>query len=251
MLAAAAIAKRRASSPKPEHDRIERLIIAYGPLKSFTPTPPLRRPHRQGQEEPQRHIAASSFLAASATPSSSTTSPIDELTLHHRTHVGHGRQTGRRLMETAPINPGARPTNETSEAAAAANVQAIFNSIAPSYDRLNHLLSMGLDRRWWNRSARAFRTLLAQPQTRVLDLCCGTGDMTAALLKLRPSHHPVISTEAQRSGETRSLDYNDSSRVQPIIGLDFSPHMLNRARLKYAHRQRPLGRRRRHAPPLP
>jgi demethylmenaquinone methyltransferase/2-methoxy-6-polyprenyl-1,4-benzoquinol methylase len=113
-------------------------------------------------------------------------------------------------MEPTPINPGARPTNEASETAAAANVQAIFDSIAPSYDRLNHLLSMGLDRRWWNRSARAFRSLLAQPQTRVLDLCCGTGDMTAALLKLRPTN-----------------------TSEPIIGLDFSPHMLNRARLKY------------------
>jgi demethylmenaquinone methyltransferase/2-methoxy-6-polyprenyl-1,4-benzoquinol methylase len=112
-------------------------------------------------------------------------------------------------METAPINPGARPTGEASETAAAANVQAIFDSIAPSYDRLNHLLSMGLDRRWWNRSARAFHTTLAQPTTRVLDLCCGTGDMTAALLKLRPSS------------------------AEPLIGLDFSPHMLNRARLKY------------------
>jgi demethylmenaquinone methyltransferase/2-methoxy-6-polyprenyl-1,4-benzoquinol methylase len=145
-------------------------------------------------------------------------------------------------MEPTPINPGARPTNEASETAAAANVQAIFDSIAPSYDRLNHLLSMGLDRRWWNRSARAFRSTLAQPQTRVLDLCCGTGDMTAALLKLRPNsvvstepthHQSVISTEAQRSGETRSLDNHNPTNVQPIIGLDFSPHMLNRARLKY------------------
>jgi len=108
------------------------------------------------------------------------------------------------------INPGARPANETSEKAAAAHVQSIFDSIAPSYDLLNHLLSMGLDRRWWSRSARALKPILARPETRVLDLCCGTGDMTAALIKLRPS------------------------AATPVTGLDFSAQMLNRARVKYA-----------------
>ena len=69
------------------------------------------------------------------------------------------------------VNPGARPAGEASEAAAAAHVQEIFNSIAPSYDLLNHLLSMGLDRRWWGRAARSFREVLARPDARVLDLC--------------------------------------------------------------------------------
>jgi demethylmenaquinone methyltransferase/2-methoxy-6-polyprenyl-1,4-benzoquinol methylase len=106
------------------------------------------------------------------------------------------------------VTPGARPANEESEAAAASHVQSIFNSIAPSYDLLNHLLSMGLDRRWWNRTARSFGTILARPNARILDLCCGTGDMTAALLKHRPS------------------------AAEPVIGLDFSSHMLARARAK-------------------
>jgi demethylmenaquinone methyltransferase/2-methoxy-6-polyprenyl-1,4-benzoquinol methylase len=113
-------------------------------------------------------------------------------------------------METPAINPGARPANETSETAAAAHVQSIFDSIAPSYDLLNHLLSMGLDRRWWSRSARALKPILQRPESRVLDLCCGTGDMTAAMLKLRP--------EASA----------------PVTGLDFSAQMLDRARIKYA-----------------
>jgi demethylmenaquinone methyltransferase/2-methoxy-6-polyprenyl-1,4-benzoquinol methylase len=113
-------------------------------------------------------------------------------------------------MIATETNPGARPANEETETAAAAHVQSIFNSIAPSYDLLNHLLSMGLDRRWWNRSARAFRTVLAQPNARVLDLCCGTGDFTAALLKQRPA------------------------AAEPVLGLDFSAHMLDRARTKFA-----------------
>lgn len=105
---------------------------------------------------------------------------------------------------------GARTGNEATEAAAAANVQHLFNAIAPSYDRLNHLLSFGLDRLWWRSAARKFRDILAQPEARVLDLCCGTGDMTQALLKLRPTN------------------------AAPVVGLDFSAQMLSRARTKYA-----------------
>jgi demethylmenaquinone methyltransferase/2-methoxy-6-polyprenyl-1,4-benzoquinol methylase len=108
------------------------------------------------------------------------------------------------------VNPGARPAGEASEAAAAAHVREIFNSIAPRYDLLNHLLSMGLDRRWWSRAARSFRDVLTQPQARVLDLCCGTGDMTAALLAQRPAS------------------------AEPVTGLDFSAQMLDRARVKYS-----------------
>jgi demethylmenaquinone methyltransferase/2-methoxy-6-polyprenyl-1,4-benzoquinol methylase len=107
------------------------------------------------------------------------------------------------------INPGARPANELNEAAAAERVREIFDSIAPSYDLLNHLLSMGLDRRWWSRSAHAFQGILENPEARVLDLCCGTGDMTAALLALRPQP------------------------AEPVTGLDFSAEMLSRARKKF------------------
>jgi len=108
-------------------------------------------------------------------------------------------------------NPGARPADEPSEAAAADRVRSIFDSIAPTYDLLNHLLSMGLDRRWWSRAARAFQSTLENPESRVLDLCCGTGDMTAALLAQRPT------------------------QSEPITGLDFSNEMLTRARAKFAN----------------
>ena len=59
------------------------------------------------------------------------------------------------------------------EAAAAHAVQEMFDTIAPTYDRANHLLSAGIDRYWWTRAARAFRPILARPDARILDLCCG------------------------------------------------------------------------------
>jgi demethylmenaquinone methyltransferase/2-methoxy-6-polyprenyl-1,4-benzoquinol methylase len=83
----------------------------------------------------------------------------------------------------------------------------MFSSIAPRYDLLNHLLSMNVDRLWWRRTARVFRHILVRPEARVLDLCCGTGDMAFALQKQRGG----------RSG---------------IWGVDFSHPMLLRATRK-------------------
>ncbi|MGC9197569.1 MAG: ubiquinone/menaquinone biosynthesis methyltransferase [Acidobacteriaceae bacterium] len=114
------------------------------------------------------------------------------------------------MDKSAAVNPGARPRGETSEDAAAEHVRDLFDSIAPRYDLLNHLLSMGLDRRWWRRAAQSFRGVLKRPEALVLDLCCGTGDLTAALLRLRPEG------------------------AAPITGLDFSTAMLDRARSKYS-----------------
>lgn len=115
-------------------------------------------------------------------------------------------------MSVPRINPGARPVGALSEADAAADVQRMFDTIAPTYDRANHLLSFGLDRLWWRRAARALRPVLVNPKARILDLCCGTGDLTAALLAHR------------------------SPTAEPILGGDFSSAMLDRARRKHAGR---------------
>src|ERR1700712_2829423 len=111
---------------------------------------------------------------------------------------------------------GARPVGAISEQAAAANVQQMFDTIAPRYDLLNHLLSVGLDLWWWSRAARAFRPILHRPEAVVLDLCCGTGDMTLALLKHRP----------QLPGA--------SPEIAPILAVDFSHNMLRRGAAKFA-----------------
>ena len=104
-----------------------------------------------------------------------------------------------------------RGTLETQdERSAAALVRQMFTDIAPRYDLLNHLLSCNVDRLWWRRVARTFRSILQQPGARVLDLCCGTGDMAFALAKVR----------GDTAGE--------------IIGADFSEAMLDRARAKSA-----------------
>ena len=87
---------------------------------------------------------------------------------------------------------GAKPQGAEDEASAAQTVRQMFDAIAPRYDLLNHLLSAGIDRLWWRRTARVLRPILARPEAVVLDLCCGTGDMTLALDKLRPQ--PLFTT---------------------------------------------------------
>lgn len=120
--------------------------------------------------------------------------------------------TPHQLRQEHELSTGARPVGATTEKSAAANVQQMFNAIAPRYDLLNHLLSVGLDRWWWSRAARTFRAILAQPDASVLDLCCGTGDMTMALMKHRPG----------QIGES------------PVLAVDFSHEMLERGKLKFA-----------------
>jgi demethylmenaquinone methyltransferase/2-methoxy-6-polyprenyl-1,4-benzoquinol methylase len=94
--------------------------------------------------------------------------------------------------KVTPGSTGARPAGASDEQSSAAAVQQMFNTIAPRYDLLNHVLSMNIDRLWWWQTARRFRKILAQPNAAILDICCGTGDMTLALLKHRPQPARLI-----------------------------------------------------------
>jgi demethylmenaquinone methyltransferase/2-methoxy-6-polyprenyl-1,4-benzoquinol methylase len=113
-------------------------------------------------------------------------------------------------MTTETPSRGARPTGAATEQAAAVAVRDMFDQIAGRYDLLNHVLSASVDRLWWWRTARAFRHILSRHDARVLDLCCGTGDMALALRK--------------RAGKD----------ARPYFGADFSHQMLRRGADKFA-----------------
>lgn len=62
-------------------------------------------------------------------------------------------------------------------------VRAMFAEIAPSYDRLNHLLSVNIDKVWRRYTVRQIEDVIARPGAVALDLCCGTADLTLELEK--------------------------------------------------------------------
>jgi demethylmenaquinone methyltransferase/2-methoxy-6-polyprenyl-1,4-benzoquinol methylase len=72
---------------------------------------------------------------------------------------------------------GTTPRGAASEQEAARWVRGMFGRIAGRYDLLNHLLSFNLDRRWRARTVNRVSEILTKPDARVLDLCCGTGDV--------------------------------------------------------------------------
>ena len=76
---------------------------------------------------------------------------------------------------------GTTPQGATSEQAASQWVRGMFGRIAPRYDLLNHLLSFNLDKHWRARTVARVSEILDRPDARVLDLCCGTGDVALAL----------------------------------------------------------------------
>jgi len=80
----------------------------------------------------------------------------------------------------------------------AEGVQRMFDRIAPVYDAMNRVMTCGLDRRW----RRITVEQAVRPGDRVLDACCGTGDLAIAA--------------RARGGD--------------VVGLDFSERMLERAR---------------------
>ncbi len=61
------------------------------------------------------------------------------------------------------------------------STELLFNSIAPTYDRLNHLLSLGIDHTWRRRSLR-WIVDRSRPQ-QILDIACGTGDYSIAIAR--------------------------------------------------------------------
>ena len=59
-------------------------------------------------------------------------------------------------------------------------IQEMFDRIAPSYDRLNHLMSLNVDKRW---RRKALREIVDETPQRILDVACGTGDSTIAIAR--------------------------------------------------------------------
>ena len=117
-------------------------------------------------------------------------------------NVKAGRESVRLRMTSGQTSPAA-PTDK------GAFVRDMFAQIAPRYDAANRVISAGLDEGW---RRRAIAVLDAPRDGRVLDLCCGTGDVVFHLLRTDPSLH--------------------------VTGVDFCDPMLQTARARAKHESR-------------
>ncbi len=104
------------------------------------------------------------------------------------------------MTASDPVTEAARRESIESGSLEPDAVRKMFDRIAPVYDLMNRVMTGGLDRRWRRLTAEA----AVRPGDRVLDACCGTGDLAVA---------------AERIGGR-------------VTGLDFSERMLERARRK-------------------
>ena len=84
------------------------------------------------------------------------------------------------ISEPKKLEPSDSPWLTQGEAKRTA-VKKMFDEIAPSYDRLNRLITFHLDRSW---RKKALIWCGIKPSDRVLDLCCGTGDFLVEAQKL-------------------------------------------------------------------
>jgi demethylmenaquinone methyltransferase / 2-methoxy-6-polyprenyl-1,4-benzoquinol methylase len=110
-------------------------------------------------------------------------------------------------MDTQGAGSAAQPSRSSEEFSV--QVRTMFDRIAGVYDRMNHVMTAGLDRRW---RERATDRAELEPGQRALDVCCGTGDLAFEL-----------AWAVGPSGE--------------VIGCDFSEAMLEIAREKEAERR--------------
>lgn len=92
------------------------------------------------------------------------------------------------------------------EAAKKQQVEEMFDNIAPKYDFLNHLLSMGIDKLW---RKRAVKMIGKHNPKKILDIATGTGDFALEMVRLNPDK---------------------------VVGLDLSEQMLSHGRVKIEHK---------------
>jgi demethylmenaquinone methyltransferase / 2-methoxy-6-polyprenyl-1,4-benzoquinol methylase len=120
---------------------------------------------------------------------------------------------------------GTTPRGANTEQEAARWVRGMFGRIAGHYDLLNHVLSFNLDRRWRARAVERVSQILERGDARMLDLCCGTGDVLAALEQRKKCAafgsdfcHPML-VEARR--KVRSPLFEADALLLPLADESF------------------------------
>ena len=124
--------------------------------------------------------------------------------------------------------------------AKSAQVERMFNHIAHSYDRLNHLLSWGIDRRWRKSTIKALAP--HSPKT-ILDIATGTGDFALLAARMLKPDHIIgadISEEmmdvARQKTHQAGLDHVISFQKEDCTRLSFNNHTFDAVTVAYGVR---------------
>jgi demethylmenaquinone methyltransferase/2-methoxy-6-polyprenyl-1,4-benzoquinol methylase len=114
-------------------------------------------------------------------------------------------------MSSTGFASGTTPPGTNGEQQASRWVERMFARIAPRYDLLNHLLSFNNDRSWRRVLLKKAAPILQNPDAKVLDLCCGTGDVLLDFQKVAKARiygadfcHPML-TATQRKAQDKGF----------------------------------------------
>ncbi|MBO4467628.1 MAG: bifunctional demethylmenaquinone methyltransferase/2-methoxy-6-polyprenyl-1,4-benzoquinol methylase UbiE [Bacteroidales bacterium] len=96
-------------------------------------------------------------------------------------------------------------------------VRQMFDGIAPSYDRLNHLMSLGVDRRW---RRKAVKEIVDGTSQQILDIACGTGDLTIDIAKAAGNGSVVTGSDISKGMMSFVMDKAAHEGVSERIKLE-------------------------------
>jgi len=117
-------------------------------------------------------------------------------------------------------------------------IRKMFSAVAPRYDFLNHLLSAGRDIAWRKATAKALRPILERRDSKVADLCCGTGDLAFELERYSAGRvfgtdfcHPMLQL-ARRKARRHSTLFLEAD----TLALPFPDEFLHVATIAFGFR---------------
>src|SRR5687768_3530385 len=117
-------------------------------------------------------------------------------------------------MTASPVGP---PEPPLASQMGPRQVRRLFSEIAPSYDLLNHLLSLNVDRRWRRRAVDAL-AWGERPSGLYLDACAGTFDLSLELARRPGFTGRVVASDFARPMLVAGLPKLNGAPVAPVCG---------------------------------